>query len=492
MEVDSKSDNEDQDSVTGGGPEEASKKRKVSASPISGEKKAQANKRVKGIDDQAEESGDDEEENSEDGSGGEEEEDESNYVYNDFLVRDDENSDASDDDAGSQEGDRVKPTKKRDLKRLGKRKGVVQLDEEDLQLVREYEANNAARSNKASAGTKARAAFDYDDGEIAPIEGRMRSNTHDSDDYDQAENGGEEGAEGGGATDRNRAGRRPQSSFYNDDDEGSDMGGFIVDEDSDEEGAEGGDGKPRRRSGSGVDQDGGRGGGRAEHQIPHRRTGGRRDGPTYDQFQDAMDIFGAGFDDFDDEDLGGEDGVNSDEGDSDAEGALEGRVTTDKLRKMDLTKDGDYLESIGEQIELTKRDKRRIQKLRNRYERSHLVATFCTERDDVLRRVDRPERLQEVLVGRDTPEEAERVLEARWMASKLATKMVTDNHLTSSRETVRFTANPLAANRSALYFLQSNEEKEQRLREELEEPILHVLRFLQVCYDVLRGYSTYI
>ena len=478
MEVDTKSDNEDQESVTGG-LEEASKKRKaVSASPVSGEKKTQANKRVKGIDDQAEESGDDEEENSEDGSGGEEEEDESNYVYNEFLVRDDENSDASDDDAGSQDEDRVKKPKKRDLKSLKKRKGDLQLDEEDLLLVQE---NNAAKTSRSSSsGSKARAAFDNDDdGEIAPIEGRMRSNTHDSDDYDQADGEGEEGVEGGSGADRHRAGaRRPQSSFYNDDDEGSDMGGFIVDEDTDEEGAEGGEGKPRRRSGSGVDQDGR--GARAEHQIPHRRTGGRRDGPTYDQFQDAMDIFGAGFDDFDDEDL--EDGAsNADEdGDSDAEGALEGRVTTDKLKKMDLAKDGDYLESIGEHIELSKKDKRRIQKLRNRYERSHLVATFCTERDDVLRRVDRPERLQEVLVGRDTPEEAERVLEARWMAAKLATKMVSDNHLTSSRETVRFTANPLAANRSALYFLQSNEEKEQRLREELEEPILHVLRFLQV------------
>jgi hypothetical protein len=40
---------------------------------------------------------------------------------------------------------------------------------------------------------------------------------------------------------------------------------------------------------------------RAAHQILHRRTGGRREGPTYDQIQEAMDIFGAGFDDFDDD-----------------------------------------------------------------------------------------------------------------------------------------------------------------------------------------------
>ncbi len=45
---------------------------------------------------------------------------------------------------------------------------------------------------------------------------------------------------------------------------------------------------------------------------------------------------------------------------------------------------------------------------------------------------------------------------------------------------MRDTANPVAAQRSSLYYMSNSVEREQRLVEELEEPVLNLLRFLQV------------
>jgi hypothetical protein len=453
---------DDEDSANGGSPQKGdtglSKKRKEQPSPDA--RKTAKAKRVKGIDDEAQESSDDEEggssdEDSEEGDG-------TQYVEDDFLVRDDANSDegSGEEESGSESGDDEKLQDK-SLQRLKKRRHDVQLDEDDELLIRENEAARAGRAgvaeNKSSKELNRSAS---DDREIAP-EVRKRSATAGSD-----ESGDEEGAAIAG-----RAGAPQQApkhaaprGYYDSDEEGSDMGGFIVDEDEEGEGAEGAEREPRRRPRA-ASADG--------PQVHSRRTG-RREGPTYDQLQEAMDIFGAGFDDFSDEDelAAGRD--------SDSEGGEDGRVTTDKLRRMDLDRDGEALERMGDRIELNKKDQRRIQKLRSRYERAHLVATFCTEHDDVLRRVDRPERLQQVLVGRDTPDDSERLLEARWMAAKLASRMIADKHLDHARKTVPLTANPQAAYNSSLYSYGSDIDKEETLKAELEQPIGQVLRFLQV------------
>lgn len=479
MEVEEVSDKEGQDNSPVESPTAEklkSKKRKVQSSPE--EKKSSSWKRVRGIDDQAEESGDDEDGGNEDGSDdGSEEEDDTNYVEDDFLVRDDVNSDDDEHEDGGSDNE-VEVQKKKTLQRLKKRRDDVQLDEEDEQLIKEYEASLANRAGKSAPADKdAKSAK-----EIAPIVGRRRTMSGDSNDDVRAErnDGSEAEEEEKGPVDRsaaNRGVRRPQA-YYEDDDEGSDMGGFIVDED-DEEGEGGGaggaeGGRPRRRSAEDA-------GGAGYAQVPHRRTG-RREGPSYDQVQEAMDIFGAGFDDFDEsegeEGRGfGEEGVDSD---GDAAGDFAG-------------KDGDNLEGQGgNRADLSKKDQKRIQKLRSRYERSHIVATFCTEHDDVLRRVDKPERLQEVLVGRDTPQEEERLLEARWMASKLAAKMMADGHLDCSRDALCLTANPLAAYKSDLVYLKNDAEREEKLREELQEPIANILRFLQVGTRQPPGYGFYL
>ena len=141
--MEASSDNEDNNSMVSNSALEVStsKKRKEVDSPVSTEKKI--SKRIKGIDEQAEESGDSEESGDESGD----EEDESNYVYNDFLVRDDQSSSDEDENgAGSKKLSEAKARKKRDLKSLKKRRGEVQLDEEDLQLVRDYEASRAKKS----------------------------------------------------------------------------------------------------------------------------------------------------------------------------------------------------------------------------------------------------------------------------------------------------------------------------------------------------------
>ena len=423
----------------------SSKKRKEQSSSDSPRQRESKAKRIRGIDDEADQSGDEEEGDgdSDDGSADEEEEDDTQYVEDGFLVRDDVDSN-NDDESNSDGEEDAKEIQRKKLQRLKKRRGEVQLDEEDVQLILEHQQSMKGRSetNKQNAS---------EDKEIAPIKDRNRSNSEDSeegDDYDQK-------AVRPDPMIKNRVNDnqgRESRAYYDEDDEGSDMGGFIVDEDEDDAGSHT-EGTDRRRSASAVE------GTRGSNQITQRRTG-RREGPTYDQLQEAMDIFGAGFDDFDDED---EDEDRHDRDDSEGEGE----------------KDGENLDSNGERNELGKKDQRRIQRLRSRYERSQLVATFCTERDDILRRVDKPERLQEVLVGRDTPHEDERRLEARWMAAKLASRMIADRHL-HPRANISLTANPLVAKFSQIYDLGSDLEKEERMRTELEAPIALVLHFLQV------------
>ena len=63
-------------------------------------------------------------------------------------------------------------------------------------------------------------------------------------------------------------------------------------------------------------------------------------------------------------------------------------------------------------------------KIRSKYERSQLVESFCTDRDDVIRLTDRPERFQDIMAGRSIPGDEERSEEAEWMATKLADKII--------------------------------------------------------------------
>jgi hypothetical protein len=454
--------------------QQPSKKRKEQPSPDNrSDKKHSKSKRVRGIDDEAQQSDDEEGEgNSSDDSG--DEEDDNQYKEDGFLVRDDARSGSDDsEESGSENDSEAEAAKKRKLQRLKKRRDDVQLDEEDELLIKENAAlKQGGRKGRIADNSDGEDGSVADDREIAP-EVRMRAGSGQSDEDDEgAPAPVQAGKDRAADAARREQQKQQQSAYFEEDDEGSDMGGFIVDEDEEGEGDADGAGGSSARKARPSGEDG-------RPQVVRRRTG-RKEGPTYDQLQEAMDIFGQGFDDFSDEEEG-----RSDAEDSDEDGQGDGRVTTDKLVRMSLEKDGEFLESIGDRIELGKKDQRRIQKLRSRFERAHLVATFCTSRDDVLRRVDKPERLQQVLVGRDTPQDAERVLEARWMAAKLAARMIADDHLNPSREAVRHTANPVAAYSSPLYSYGSAANKEDILRRELAGPIQDVLRYLQVdLYEV--------
>ena len=109
-----------------------------------------------------------------------------------------------------------------------------------------------------------------------------------------------------------------------------------------------------------------------------------------------------------------------------------------------------------------------MNKVRSRYDRSQLVESFCTDRDDVIRKLDRPERFQDIMVGRTPPEEPERKDEAEWMSNKLTDIIVGE----------KIAANPFMPSEER-YRLESSDNKTE-LQLGLKEPIEAVLRFFQV------------
>eukprot|EP01034_Spumella_vulgaris_P023707 gene23707-29953_t len=179
-----------------------------------------------------------------------------------------------------------------------------------------------------------------------------------------------------------------------------------------------------------------------------QRRAGKRDGPTYDQIQEAMDIFGAGYGDFDDEE--------EDEPDEDDNGESDEREDDDQNAALAGDADNTATEVT---YKLSARDKKLIGKLRSRYERSQLVASFCTDKDEEIRRIDRPERFQHVMRGRGTPDDEERRNESEWMALKLAESMFSDASLLKSNRLP-----------SAAHILQT----------ELVDPIEYVLKAFQL------------
>jgi len=384
------------------------KKRKLETNESSVNRKKQSSK-LFGIDDEAEGSDDEDEEEEEE----EEEDDDGNYVADGFVVPDAEDENAEDDndsdDSDEQDEDDAGDDENH-LQRLKRRKGDLQLDEDDMMLIKDHQTSN----NNPDYGDDEDDEDDNDDNEINPIQViEDRNNTI--------------------LSEKNTSHRR--TMYGNDDD--SDMDDFIVyDEDDENQDDQQQQSTARPRA--------------FENEARDRKSG-RRDGPSFEQLREANDIFGEGYDDFDDDDEDDDDvvhdGANGDQ-----------RYDDD---------DNDYharkpVSAKGEgAIALSKKDKKRMEKLRRRYERSQLVNAFYTERDDEIRRIDKPERMQERLQGGEAPQAEERAIEAKWMAMKLAAKMVADNYNHETSKHYDF-------------------EQEQKLREELEEPILAVLQFFHV------------
>eukprot|EP01036_Dinobryon_divergens_P022269 gene22268-30511_t len=408
-------------------------------------KVADMKKRRRGLklfDEEAREGSESEEENpkkksvsieAEDDDAEDEDEDESNnYVADEFLVDDLTGGDAP----GLKVLKKAKQKTSRTFKKLKKKKDSIMLDEEDYNIVQE----NAAISHRSVAVD--------DDNEDDFLE------DEDKNDID--------------LTDGKSAPPRRRGYDDQDDDE---MADFI---DDDEDGGEGEDG---------LAPDGERGPAKQRVKQPRkqqqRRLGQERDaGPTYDQVQEAFDIFGQGFDEFDDEDLPPEDPLDE---------------LLDEDGEEQLEKDGGE-EEDGEDAEVAQRrrraaalERRSVSKLKSKFEYSQLVSSFCTDKDEMLRQLDRPERLQQMLPRSSAPDAVERRREAAWLATLLASKMELDRQLDSARKAEmlariassrRKGPQGYGGNSSSLQRAEAPFDKE-LLRQALVEPVEHVLRFLQ-------------
>eukprot|EP00981_Chlorochromonas_danica_P009444 scaffold2694_cov159-Ochromonas_danica.AAC.2 len=305
-------------------------KRKADALSSDSQKKSKKLKRaaVLGIDDEAERSDDGEESGAAAGEDGddddEDEEDEEgldDYEYDDFVVKE-----ASDVDSDDENPKQKKKTKKTKLSKLKKRKDNMQLEEEDLALVRENMEQSPPRQQQ-----------------LPTIDNFKMDG--DEDDY------GDYGGTGN------------RFNGYDDED---DMDDFI------ESSHGGGRLRPKQRD------------------IPGRRHHAL-DESTFDQLREADEIFGAGYDDFLDED--------EDEEDLDEEKAAAAKERELERKKMLATSKGFY-------------------------EYSQLVENFLLEEDEVIRSTDIPERFQLALKGREVPSEMERLEEARWISTLVAQKIL--------------------------------------------------------------------
>ena len=108
-----------------------------------------------------------------------------------------------------------------------------------------------------------------------------------------------------------------------------------------------------------------------------------------------------------------------------------------------------------------------MMQVRSRYNRSELVESFCTDRDDVIRKLDRPERFQDVMVGRVVPGDQERDEEADWMARKLCEKIIAE------------TSAVAGLSYEEQHRVQS-EENHSNLERTLKGPIESVLKFFHI------------
>jgi hypothetical protein len=337
-------------------PDVTSKKRKLedSGSPTNTDKEKPSSTfdAKKAFADEAEESSDAESENKSEQAA--EEEGGDNYIYDEFVVRDDEAS--SDDEDLFEKSKLRKKRAKVELKRITKKK-AARLDEEDYQLIRDNMYGIDGPPKKRSPNKAA----DADEG-IEPEEGEGEED----DDVDAD----------AGDTAPVAAGRSlKQAAMYDDYDDDSDMEGFIEDEFADEEEEMDETGAPRPRP-------------VVPRQARRART---RTGPTMDQLKDATDIFGDGYDDFDDE-------------------------------KLD-----DYMEDEFEDEDLTEEErlKKSKDKIRQQLTLSAVVENFCADQDDVIRQTDIPERMQ--FYNKMFSSHNEMQEEATWMGPKLYEWMIAND-----------------------------------------------------------------
>lgn len=314
----------DKDSLFDSDEEDERVKRKLPEEPVNEEESKKKRPRNMMIEDEAERGSDDA-----DSDEDSDEEDRNEYVEDGFVVRD-EAPDSDD------EGVEKDVAQKKSYDRL-KRGTMQMLDQEDLELIAENAGAREPRVVDEIVPERVKAprkiSFREEDGEVA-VEG----DEEDEDDEDD----------------------------------------FLADDGEDDEPAMGGAQR-------------GEAGGDAMRVRPPRREmrierGAAAYGPSRDQIEEARDIFGDDYEDYEEEDLYDED----DE--------------LDPARQDDPTRD--------------------MATLRSTYEHTELLESFCTDLDEAIRKLDYPERLIDVSKGkasvRRSPSKAdERDQEVCWITNRL-------------------------------------------------------------------------
>lgn len=361
---------------------------------------------------EAEESGEDNEKDEEDSDEEIVEENEKDqYVADGFVIM--ESEDEEEEISKKKLFDSFRKPKQ--LTRLKKKKNT-QLEIEDMELIQEHR-EKISKNAKTKIG-----------GEIAPERVYDGDNDHDMDDDgddDGSEN--EDGAEKKKKrkTDQDGKGEEGEEDIiegikhadggYDDGDE-SDIDDFI-DNDYD------GDGTQTQTQ---IDDSAG------GAKYAKRRIGGSNR-IQREQINEALEIFGEGYEDYD----------------------MEGSEEDDELRR---TLDEEDEDLFGDNAIL------KMNKIRKKFERNDLIEIFCTDHDDVLRNTDVPERYIDIMRDRGIPDIDERNEESIWMSPKLVV-------------TLRLNHNN---NMQGIYD-KYNVNGSVQLEELLVPSIENVLRFIQVC-----------
>ena len=333
-------------SDAGEGPSGVEKKGKVGSSDNEGEGSGDDSDKIGGDSSESEgESVNSKDEDEEDGGEGDEEVNQ--YEYDEFLVQDAEDSlgsDSDDDDADKKARKKKKKTQREGAKLTRLKKNVTRLDEDDRELLIENTIPGDDKAGKtADAGNDDdnSAESDYDDvDEIAPEQQNKYKMTADDGD--------------------------------------NEMAGFIVDAE-DEEGA------PGEASPSAIRREAAP----RDASMAQRVAGG----PTEDEIQESMDIFGI--------------------------------ENLDDLQ-IDEEDDEYYGDDDNGNILAAQRDSQKMNSLRSTIDRQVLIDNFYTESDEAIREADIPERSFEFLANRTIPGDEERKEEASWMVGKLAEKIQAD------------------------------------------------------------------
>jgi transcriptional accessory protein Tex/SPT6 len=142
--------------------------------------------------------------------------------------------------------------------------------------------------------------------------------------------------------------------------------------------------------------------------VAQRNVGG----PSFQEIQESMDIFGV--ENLDDLDL---DIYDDDDDDDDNDTA-----------------------NVGGNVLAQQRETSKMSSLRSNIERQVLVDNFYTDKDEELRNIDIPERYSNLLnITRELPNSEERKAEALWMVHKLVTKLLSTTYTHKLSDEYKYT-----------------------------------------------------